>query len=434
MTTHRQKTSGEQGFSLIELAVLLIIAGLLVAGVMHYLRVKTAQQKIHATSSAVFSITDGLSRFLSENGFYPCPARRDAGQGGANYGIAGNCADTSVPVGSCANGYCVVASPSVPGARIRVGVIPGRTLNLGMEDILDAQNNQFTYAVTETQATPAYAEGNGAIRLLNAQRVVGPGNVVSYTPFIENVDIVFFSHGDDQAGAFNAAGNSTGIACTGARTDVENCDGDGTFTSQYYAMSPAATGPYDDRFVSNIWSWVYIWDKTMSSDKNIYNRDWGNLGIGTGPTITPTQKLHVYQGNMRVDGNLQSAAICAEDGNACFPAELLGGSGMHCDPTSEFMAGLQNNNVLCRNALNNSIGGCVGSSFISGVTLSASGINLADCTDYFSGGSTTTTIIVGALGEGDPGSGGTGTSTSTTRPTCAAWEVWSKLVAACVPK
>ena len=417
----KQIKNKDSGFSLVEIAIAMIVLGVLAAGIMQSLKATAVQSKIDQTNSATFAITDSLSKFISENVRYPCPAASNIAQSEAGYGVETDCSNTTqVAIGACGFGYCVVASPSDPNVRIRIGTIPGKTLNIDKKDTIDAQNNQFTYAVTETQATNNYVENAGAITLLDAQKVVNPStNQMTYTPLTRSsTDIVFLSHGESQAGAITAGGAVNASPCSGTWTDIENCDGDGTFTSKAYSMSSSATGPYDDTLVSNIWSWIYIWDKTLSSDENIYNRDSGNLGVGTGLNVAPSEKLHVLEGNMRVDGKVQTTALCQDDGTNCFDPDLLGGDGMHCNPNSEFLFGIQSSNTLCRNALNNSEGGCQGvSHFMTGITASGGGLSSAECSDYFNtNNSNQTPLTIGSIYVGTPGvvpNTGTGDNTGT---------------------
>lgn len=131
-----------QGFSLLEMAIVLLIIGLLMGGLMGPLGVQMEASRIKDTQNQINNIQDALYGFLAANGRLPCPA---------NAGSAGNEAAVVAipPTGQCASPYN--------------GFIPGRQLGLGPLDtngyVLDAWGQPIRYAVanlTEPNAPNHY--------------------------------------------------------------------------------------------------------------------------------------------------------------------------------------------------------------------------------------------------------------------------------------
>ncbi len=346
----------EQGFSLLELSIFLLVLSSMMAGFLFTYGAAQEQERIDMSRYANFTITDGLAKYLSRNGRFPCPSSLSADTDAPTYGEETDCTDTSVPIGSWApgNAYYVTDRPAGSGFRVRIGAIPFKTIGIGREDVIDAYKNRITYVITESQATAAYTAGNGRIEVLDLDN--------SGAPVTKTKDLIFFSHGLNEAGSFSAQGIANGFTCNQAGLDQENCDLDGAFITNRYARTQ--NGTYDDDLVSDIWRWVYVWDQAGSSMNNIYNRIDGDIGIGTDE---PSQKLHIKEGNLLVeDGNVESALLCDPTGAICFAAGQLGSpTGMRC-PNGRILRGIAENNVICSSVLGDDVtGSCDMESFVS---------------------------------------------------------------------
>ena len=384
----RRAPSQKGGFSLIELSVALTITGLLLSTFLDKYKQSEIARVEKKKSSVLFSVADGLSKYLSHQGYYPCPAPLNVASGSSSYGSATDCTDHSTPVGTCAHGYCVTEYPPGSGQRIRIGGLPFKDMRIGKDDIIDAYGNQFTYAVTEKQASPGlYTMGAGAILLKNTDQNGIVTNQIK--------DMILISHGTNGRGAYSSEGIPNGNACAGPGLDIENCNNDGIFVKYPYSSASGANG-FDDQVFTDLWGWVYIWDQTTSDAKSIYNRDVGNMGVGT---VTPTEKLDVANGNMRVEGaDTQTSMVCKGDGTGCFQPQVLGGSpatggGMAC-PAGEILFGIANGTPICATGFGFRNGGCTGdTSFISGFHYTASSQTLTvDCTDAISGSMVVTPV------------------------------------------
>lgn len=103
------------GYTLIELAIVLTVVGLLLAGAGTAYALYIKNKAITETATNTNLMIDAISNYFIQNGRYPCPARLDAKRTDADYGLPANldanCADdTSIPVGTCSGGICIEES------------------------------------------------------------------------------------------------------------------------------------------------------------------------------------------------------------------------------------------------------------------------------------------------------------------------------------
>lgn len=385
----------ESGMTLIEVSIALIVIGLLTIAFLDLYKIQQQKKMEELQDYKVFTIADGLARFLSEHQHYPCPARRDRAVSDSDYGATtgpdeDSCNNTDVNIGECKNGYCVTVRD---GKRIRIGALPYKAMGIGKEDVIDVYGNQFTYAVVEDQATkssyvlydadldnpPGTIEDKRKIRLRDYEEDESTRNAVTGvttagSDITRPVEMVFFSHGEGGAGSYTANGVANGLSCSATSAiDKENCDNDADFVTDLYAVrSSSAVGVADDKLTYNLLKWIYIWDTATNDSKSIYNRDSGNMGIGL---EDGDEKLHVV-GNLRVDaggdttnfGKVQTKEICDESQTDCFRPVLLGGKDEPDDddeerivcPTDFYMSGIKNGKPVCVSILGTQSANCSG--------------------------------------------------------------------------
>ncbi len=65
---------GNKGFSLIELSMVLLIAGIILASVTAIANQFFVKKKIDDTDSSLQTVQAALAEYLATNGHYPCPA------------------------------------------------------------------------------------------------------------------------------------------------------------------------------------------------------------------------------------------------------------------------------------------------------------------------------------------------------------------------
>ncbi|MFA5591717.1 MAG: prepilin-type N-terminal cleavage/methylation domain-containing protein [Micavibrio sp.] len=209
----------EKGFSLIELSVVLVIIGLLMAGIISAYSLHLKRQQIVTTKDNLTAAIEAVEAFRAANGYYPCPA-----SGTEPSLIATNCA-AAAPAGT-------KTATTASGQTVRIGVVPISARNkdgnmtqiLRGEQVVDGFRNRLAYAVIETMATTPEAynsAGNGSIIIKNSNNMSGE-------PFNETARFIIFSHGPDGAGAYTANG-ALRAPCNMAATDGENCNDDAVF-------------------------------------------------------------------------------------------------------------------------------------------------------------------------------------------------------------
>lgn len=226
------RMKSEDGFTLIEIAVVMIIGGLIIGSLASSLVIYQQTQLKTETENRLEIISDALRQYLDINQKYPCPADRTVLTDTAGFG-------TEDSGGNCQTG--IVAGGTTRVAGVRIGSIPTRALSIPDEYSADAWGNRFTYAVTEVLAEPGgFTAGGGAIS------VVDSGGNSLVTPAGQGHYAVV-SHGASGLGATTLAGVAT-AACpaAGATFDEENCDADATFLRTINFSEQAGANFFDD--------------------------------------------------------------------------------------------------------------------------------------------------------------------------------------------
>jgi prepilin-type N-terminal cleavage/methylation domain-containing protein len=107
----------QRGFSLIEIALVLVVVGLALGGVLAALGPQLENKKVSDTQNRIKEASDAIMAFAMVNGRLPCPAELPTAVAAANRGQA---APLNPPRGLCTNFE---------------GFVPARTLGLGEQGI-----------------------------------------------------------------------------------------------------------------------------------------------------------------------------------------------------------------------------------------------------------------------------------------------------------
>lgn len=152
-----------RGFSLTEMAIVLVIVALLVGGMLIPLAAQDEIRRIGETQATLKNASEAILGFAAANGRLPCPATATSN------GI-------EAPAGG---GTCTLldASDAVP-----VGFLPGATLGLAPLDsagrVLDAWGNPLRYAVSNANSsaftTANGVQGIGMANIATTQLIVCP--------------------------------------------------------------------------------------------------------------------------------------------------------------------------------------------------------------------------------------------------------------------
>ncbi len=202
-------TSGEncyccqtsKGFTLVELAVVLVIVGLLASSLIgaYSLYVKKAQ--VQTTQDNIKEAKKALYAFQSDadHAHFPCPAK---------------------PTDPEARSDCSITPVTAPnGEPVLIGVMPAydpvtNTTIVSQQEALDGFGRRLTYAVTQRMTTGLAGDAN-APSSIQVNNLSGPGHA--------NESFVVLSHGPDGRGGYTPKGKLV-KACDATSKDAQNCD------------------------------------------------------------------------------------------------------------------------------------------------------------------------------------------------------------------
>lgn len=205
------------GFSLVELAIVLVIVGLLLGGLLTPLSVQMEQRRLGDTQRALDETREALMGFAIRNGYLPCPAI--SASNGIEHRIGTACAKRS-------------------------GYIPWATLGVAK---LDAWGRIYRYSVTPAFANSQYMFTLGTARDITVAGRDPQGRLAALTG-MGDIPAVVLSHGKNGFGAVSDAGVPVAAPTTGNTDERTNAGPAGiAFVSRVPAENPAAAGgAFDD--------------------------------------------------------------------------------------------------------------------------------------------------------------------------------------------
>lgn len=208
------------GFSLVEMAVVMVIIGLMLGGLLTPLSVQMEQRKVADTQKALEDAREALIGFALRNGYLPCPAVS------ASNGLEERSG------GACSNGR-------------RVGFLPWATLGLPK---LDSWGHLYRYSVS-----PAFANSQVPFELLTRRDITigtrdARGNLVAASA-VNDIPAVVLSHGKNGSGAFSDLGVPVASTSSTNVDERTNASPAGiAFVSRLASDNPnEAGGEFDDQ-------------------------------------------------------------------------------------------------------------------------------------------------------------------------------------------
>ncbi len=392
----------QRGLTLIEVAIGMIILGILMSGALAIYRVQQHMRAAEVTARNLETVEEALGTFVSRFNRYPIPMAFAVVEGETGYGqssaLAGSC-NASPPTD---NRIC--RSTGAGGGNVLIGSLPFHDLNLPADKTVDGYGRRFTYAVTEMMTVPETPTVPWVPAVcVRRQEMNASGSIVEVdctAPDNPPQDIALVSHGRDGQGAWTPEG-SAHITCgtDGPRKQDANCDNDGHFL-QPRGRFQGDTAEYNDDVISvDVLPDSNHWQELT---EGIFNRGEHFVGLGV---ENPGAALDVA-GNIKAD-NLRAIELCERDGdNAinCFTPEKIAGQDplMRCGEAG-LVSGIDHGQVRCQGLMN---------SFSCPPDQPLSGIN-ADGSPRCGGGGGTTAIN-GACGPAH----GTPTATAPTSNLC----------------
>jgi hypothetical protein len=225
---HRLKQTGfphrRAAFSLIELAAVLLFAGLM-AGVLLNVRHLGSKSECKAqTEQQLGAIQEAIGRYVMQHESYPLPARFDRVVGGEHYGM---------PVETALEADVKLRRLHIPSDATAVaylGALPVVALGLAPEYAKDCWGNKFSYAVSAVLTTRDGYLDPGSEGVLDVRR---PREVGADFEVVKHAAYAVLSHGKDGLGATPASSETVKNPCPDEditpADQQENCDEDGVF-------------------------------------------------------------------------------------------------------------------------------------------------------------------------------------------------------------
>lgn len=230
-----------KGFTLVEMAIVLVILGFVLGALLLPLQAQREQAFQAQTEATLENARQALLGFAQSQGRLPCPA--------TNNGTATFPDDTGT------------ANPIGSGACIRqVGFLPAATLGVQPADTqgfaLDGWNNRIRYAVTQINtaggaATPDFTTSNemanvGIATLVPNLRVCGTSTAANCTATINltnNATVVIYSLG------------ATGSQAVGGADETENLNAVASVDTIYVSHDATAVSAPNGEF-DHIVTWI----------------------------------------------------------------------------------------------------------------------------------------------------------------------------------
>jgi prepilin-type N-terminal cleavage/methylation domain-containing protein len=199
------KPASQNGFTLIEMAIVLMIVALLLGGMLVPLSAQMDQRNVSDTQKTLSDIKEAIMGYALANGRLPCPAKADR----------------------------ITASDSQAGTvdcSQAAGVVPWATLGTVETD---AWGRRFTYIPSASFSTANFTFASAAT--LFVKNSAGGTNIATSVP------AVIVSHGKNGAGAYMPQGNQ--LPASTDTGELDNSNGGTTFVS--HAFTPT----FDDLVV-----------------------------------------------------------------------------------------------------------------------------------------------------------------------------------------
>lgn len=200
--------SARQGFSLIQISVLLAVGAMLLASSMPGKDAGDSNQKTLDNIYKLDKIEAAMTAFMASNGRRPCPADGQYDVNDQHFGWEAGALTPNSPLLGCRGGDpAAPMGPDIGTGRIVMGTIPTKTLSLPDDYAYDAWGRRFTYVV-DVRATTNAACYDMVVNGTQGGVVINTKDVTGAIVTTDNSMYAFVSHGADGHGAWPAQGSS----------------------------------------------------------------------------------------------------------------------------------------------------------------------------------------------------------------------------------
>ncbi len=384
----------QSGFTLLEIALVILISGFVMIAAAEAIKLYTINLKYDKTLKHLKITQSAINEFYGLEGRYPCPADPTLPPSHSGYGIeqCRSSADLTNNTDSCngapANLFCPAQGTifSRDGDQngqpdiVMIGIVPFRTLYENIKYTpysenyrLDGYSTYLSYAVTEHMTNrfihnvlnPANPN-TGGIRIEDE-------NNISLTVPPNSAHYALYSHGDNRKGGYSSAGvmidnclvslipgnppapAAPGPTAAGSNIDdeIENCDNNDAIFRKGIRSIANNNNYNDDVLFFKATGARSLWKTSLANQNHIYNTNLGNVGVGT---QNPTHTLHVA-GDLSAQTSTVSNSYCDGVSTDCLLPSAIAGNGTaqsesgaiqdRCPP-NEVAYAIHENRIVCR--------------------------------------------------------------------------------------
>lgn len=270
----------KRGYTLMGMAITLAVVGLMTAAAVSRFTVYYHDKSIDDTRENVAIVMDALTRFVNQNGYYPCPAPLK--------NVANDVSGYGLPTATCNS------------SAVATGAVPFRVLNIPQSVVKDAYDTRLVYAVTSSLTDKeTYTNSGGGIGVVD-----GTGSNI--LPQANAAHFVVLSHGRDRSGAYSSEGGINTRACNSSTKDAINCDGAAIFRSMPFAdLGTSNENHFDDYLGVFMSPDLPIW----LVDNNDSNNIWYDLSLA--PRLAIGYPKNDSPKNLSLSYNIITAATKA---------------------------------------------------------------------------------------------------------------------------
>ena len=308
------------GFSLVELSIVLVIIGVLVAMSLSLGSGQVGVANIKATQAKLDRIDQAIGTYLKTNGALPCPA--DGTASTSSIGVAtATTGNSSFSDATCATPTPNFTSTGSPGGSVYIGIVPVRLLGLSDDYAFDAWGNRIMYAVSKYCVDPDNWSGNYTYKCVNTAT---GGTVAPTTDRGDNIAIydlsgtgsgvskataayAVFSLGKDGYGGYTRAGTKTAAAPSGNKKELNNSSA--SYTSAVFNDGLINDGTNATNYFDDIVHWktaARTWDDAYGGNL-LPSCTAGYILVSNGGTSYSCSSQQNFMGTVLYEGNPTSA-------------------------------------------------------------------------------------------------------------------------------
>lgn len=158
------KNNKENGFTLLEMVIALIVIGLIATPFIQEYRLYAVNEAKSTTQERFYTIETAIQDYYEQNGYLPCPAesftsKSTDGMGNVLYGDAASTLNIYEAADDFGLQNCDDFEDELDSVEqtVLIGSVPTRSLGLNARQALDGWNNKITYVVSKYMLNiPAY--------------------------------------------------------------------------------------------------------------------------------------------------------------------------------------------------------------------------------------------------------------------------------------